>query len=59
MTAALELKNIEKSYVQGDKSLSILQGINLTVRKGEMISLVGSALYYPLRLQPLYNPCYF
>ena len=37
----LELKNIHKSFSQGDGSLHILQGITLTIGRGELVGLVG------------------
>jgi len=38
---ALDLKNIRRTYQQGGKNLEILSGADLTVRKGEIIALVG------------------
>jgi len=35
------LKDIRKSYFVGDRELSILKGINLTVTKGEFVVLMG------------------
>lgn len=37
----LELKNIERSYGQGDMELSILKGANFTLRSGETVALVA------------------
>ena len=38
MTAAIELRNIKKSY--GDKA--VLENFNLAVEKGEFLTVVGS-----------------
>lgn len=37
----LELKNIERSYGQGDMELSILKGVNFALRSGETVALVA------------------
>lgn len=37
----LSLKNITKTYMLGDMELPVLLGINLTVREGEFISIMG------------------
>jgi len=39
----LELQNIKHSFHQGRESLNILKGIDLTVRAGEIIALVGQS----------------
>ncbi|MCD2177121.1 ABC transporter ATP-binding protein [Rhizobium sp. C1] len=39
--AVLELKNIRRSYGQGDQELSILKGANFTLRSGETVALVA------------------
>lgn len=39
--AVLELKNIRRSYGQGDQELSILKGANFTLRAGETVALVA------------------
>ncbi len=41
MNNALELKNIEHSFTQGDKELRILRGANLAIKKGEIVALLG------------------
>ncbi len=40
---ALDLKNITKTFQQGGETLSVLKGINLSIRAGESIALVGSS----------------
>jgi len=37
----LEAKNIKKKYFQLSDPLSVLKGIDITINKGEMISIVG------------------
>jgi lipoprotein-releasing system ATP-binding protein len=40
----LEARDLSKSYVGGDGStLDVLSGVNLSVRKGEMVSIVGES----------------
>lgn len=39
----LKLKNITKSFVQGEKTLEILKGVNLELKRGEVVSLVGAS----------------
>lgn len=39
----LKLNNITKSFVQGEKTLEILKGVNLELRRGEVVSLVGAS----------------
>ena len=39
----LETKSLGKTYHQGDESLRILHDINLTIKSGEIIALVGSS----------------
>lgn len=39
--AVLELKNIRRSYGQGDQELAILKGANFTLRSGETVALVA------------------
>ncbi len=39
----LELVNVTKEYRQGRHVLSVLKGINLTVRPGEIIAMVGQS----------------
>lgn len=37
----IDLKNIKKSYFVGDRELSILKGIDLTISRGEFVVLMG------------------
>jgi lipoprotein-releasing system ATP-binding protein len=37
----LSLKNVERQYKSGDKTLHVLRGINLDLRPGEMTGLIG------------------
>ena len=39
--ALIELKNVRKVFKQGDLEVEILKGINLTINKGEFVSIVG------------------
>jgi len=39
--AALRLAGIRRTYVQADRRLDILRGVNLDLRPGEMVALVG------------------
>ncbi|TXE06354.1 ABC transporter ATP-binding protein [Seonamhaeicola algicola] len=39
----LEIKNLHKSYPIGDSSLHVLKGINLSVKEGEMVAIMGSS----------------
>ncbi len=41
MTAALELRDVERTYQQGEVPLHIFRGANLTVQPGELVALVG------------------
>ncbi len=39
----IELHNIHKSYVTGNSRLHVLKGIDLEIRRGEMVSIMGSS----------------
>jgi len=39
----LELKNIHRHFKQGGKDLHILRGIDLSLKEGEMVGLVGAS----------------
>jgi lipoprotein-releasing system ATP-binding protein len=39
--AVLRLANVSKTYVQGASKLEILKGVNLSLRPGEMVALLG------------------
>ena len=43
MSNIVELKNIYKSFTQGEHYLEILKGINLSIASGEVVALVGSS----------------
>ncbi|MBR6663251.1 MAG: ABC transporter ATP-binding protein [Alphaproteobacteria bacterium] len=37
----LELKNISRSFKQGNQKLDVLRGVNLEIAKGEVVALIG------------------
>jgi len=39
----LQLRNIHKSYVMGNQSLHVLQGIDMEVAPGELVSIMGAS----------------
>ncbi|TWO33771.1 ABC transporter ATP-binding protein [Seonamhaeicola sediminis] len=39
----LEIKQLHKSYPIGDSRLHVLKGINLSVKEGEMVAIMGSS----------------
>ena len=39
----IELKNINKSYVQGTNSYHVLHDINLTIAQGEFLAIMGQS----------------
>lgn len=41
MTAFLELKNVSKGFGQGANRVEVLKNINLTIKEGEFIAIVG------------------
>ncbi len=43
MTPLLEIRNLQKSFHQGNKKLEILKGLNLTVSKGDSIAILGES----------------
>lgn len=43
MSSFLVAKNIHKSFKQGSSHIEILKGINLEIRQGEALSIVGSS----------------
>ena len=43
METIIKLENINKSYKVGENSLHVLKDINLTVEKGEFISILGAS----------------
>lgn len=40
---ALRVTDLRKTYGEGDTAVEALKGINLTVEKGEFISIVGTS----------------
>lgn len=43
METILKLENINKAYKLGENSLHVLKNINLTVKKGEFIAILGAS----------------
>jgi lipoprotein-releasing system ATP-binding protein len=41
--SVLELRSITRSFSQGGERLDVLRGINLTVKRGEIVALVGAS----------------
>ena len=39
----IELKNIKKAYQLGKTSFPVLKGIDLTIKSGEFVSIMGSS----------------
>ena len=39
----IKLKNIHKSYITGSRPLEVLKGIDLEIKEGEMVSIMGSS----------------
>ena len=39
----IEIKDLNKSYVMGKNSLHVLKGINLKIKEGELVSIMGSS----------------
>ena len=39
----INLKNITKSFKLGDNEIEILHGINLEIKKGEFIAIIGQS----------------
>ena len=37
----LELKDVRRSFMSGGSEVEILHGINLTVKQGEMVAIIG------------------
>ena len=37
----LELKDVRRSYQSGNSQVEVLHGIDLTVRRGEMVAIIG------------------
>ena len=43
MTALFEVKALFKSFVSGNRTLQVLQGIDFSVEEGEMVAVVGAS----------------
>jgi lipoprotein-releasing system ATP-binding protein len=43
MTALFEVKALSKSFVSGNRTLQVLQGIDFSVEEGEMVAVVGAS----------------
>jgi lipoprotein-releasing system ATP-binding protein len=41
MNKIVELTNVRRQFVQGDVTIEVLRGVNLTVGKGELVALLG------------------
>ncbi len=39
----ISVNNIHKLYVTGNNSLHVLKGIDLEIKKGEFVSIIGSS----------------
>lgn len=39
----IELKNLKKSYGEGETTTEILHGLNLTINQGEMVAIMGTS----------------
>src|SRR5688572_11036263 len=42
-TRMIELQGVHKSYRTGDQSVHVLKGVDLTIREGELVSIMGSS----------------
>ena len=40
---SLEARDIDKSYIDGSRRIEVLKGVNLELRQGEMIAIVGAS----------------
>ena len=43
MMSFLQVRSLTKTYTIGDRQLSILRGLDLTVERGEMVAIVGAS----------------
>lgn len=39
--ALIEIKNVEKSFVRGKEKITIFNGLNMTINKGDFVSMMG------------------
>jgi lipoprotein-releasing system ATP-binding protein len=42
-SSVLEIKNLTKTFTQGEETLHVLQGVSLSLNAGEIVALVGSS----------------
>ena len=38
-----EIKNLTKTFKQGSETLDVLQGVNLALKAGEIVAMVGAS----------------
>lgn len=43
MTNIIELKQVTKSFIQGERTFTALKNVNLTIRKGDYVAVVGKS----------------
>lgn len=43
MSNILELKSISKNYIQGKSNIEILKNVNLSIKAGELVGILGSS----------------
>ena len=43
MGRMIELKNVSKSYRQGDSTIHVLRKVNLTIKEGEQVAIIGAS----------------
>lgn len=41
MTALFDLKNVDKAFSKGHETISIFDGLNLTIEKGDFVAIMG------------------
>ena len=45
----LQLKNIQKKYIDASKNIQVLNGVNLSLSKNNIVSLIGPLVLENLR----------
>ena len=43
LTEKIVLRNIKKSFGTGDRTVHALQGVNLSIKEGEMVAVMGKS----------------